>query len=60
MENVQKLADGYGKVCPIICLILSLGIQLGIMIPYFNLSGIASQYNGNYLRYEEINAGSGL
>ena len=47
MDQMQNFAK-YGKVCPIICLVLALGIQLGIMIPYFALSGIASNYNTYY------------
>ena len=44
MERLAK----HGRVCPIICLVLALGIQLGIMIPYFGLSAIASNYNTYY------------
>ena len=38
----------HGKICPIICLVLALAVQLGIMIPYFGLAGIASNYNEYY------------
>ena len=47
MFSMEYLASK-GKVCPIICLVLALGIQLGIMVPYFGLSGIASNYNTYY------------
>ena len=47
MDQMQNFAK-YGRVCPVICLILALGIQLGIMVPYFGLAGIAANYNEYY------------
>ena len=42
MDSMQKAAMNYGKVCPVICLIMAMAIQLGIMLPYFGLTGVAS------------------
>ena len=54
MDQMQNFAK-YGRVCPIICLVLALGIQLGIMVPYFGLAGIASNYNTYYTAtYKDI------
>ena len=47
MDQMQNFAK-YGRVCPIICLVLALGVQLGIMVPYFGLAGISSNYNTYY------------
>ena len=47
MDQMQNFAK-YGRVCPIICLVLAIGVQLGIMVPYFGLAGIASNYNTYY------------
>ena len=47
MEYMMKGA-AYGKVCPIICLVLAIAVQLGLMVPYFGLAGIASNYNTYY------------
>ena len=35
----------YGKIAPACCLIMAIAIQLGIMIPYMGLSGIAAAVN---------------
>ena len=54
MDQMQNFAK-YGRVCPIICLVLALGIQLGIMVPYFGLAGISSNYNTYYTAtYKDI------
>ena len=52
MNNFAK----YGRVCPVVCIVLALAIQLGIMIPYFGLAGIASNYNEKYeTEYKALN-----
>jgi len=51
----------YGRLCPIICLLLAIAIQLGIMIPYFGLAGIASNYNEFYeTKYKGLYAADGV
>ena len=45
-------------ILPTICLCMGIAIQLGIMIPYFGLASLVTNYNENYTyTYSIIGAG---
>ena len=51
LSQAEEVAQGYGKVCPILCMIMGIAVQIGLMAPYFNLARKTVQYNDNYDKY---------